>query len=254
MENLNQGNDIVSVGMTMSSLEIAGLTGKRHDHVIRDADKMLSELGIDAPSFGAVYRAGNGEDRRCLNLPKRETLILVSGYSVEMRARIIDRWMELEVAVAGQAPTSFPAGFAEKLDRMFGIERMLAHKVTEIEKAIPGIVSQSVEKAIMSDPRRAVLDYVSVRQLLDDAKALQKGRQSLNRKVGYALRDLAAAEAGAMAAKCPHTGVWLFRRSLAEPFMRGPGAALVKAHNDRVSGQGVLKLVRKEKPDFKTPE
>ena len=44
---------------------------------------MLSELhGFDRLNFEAVYLAGNGEERTCFNLPKRETLILVSGYSV----------------------------------------------------------------------------------------------------------------------------------------------------------------------------
>ncbi|MDD2704150.1 MAG: Rha family transcriptional regulator [Acidocella sp.] len=82
----------------MSSREIAELTGKRHDHVMRDIRAMIVELyGEDyLPKFGGVYRGGNGEVRPCFNLPKRETLILVSGYSVELRARIIDRWQELE--------------------------------------------------------------------------------------------------------------------------------------------------------------
>ncbi|THV25854.1 hypothetical protein FAA97_02420 [Peteryoungia ipomoeae] len=80
----------------MSSREIAELTGKRHDHVMRDIRSMLVTLQINGPTFGGVYVDAKGEARSCFNLPKRETLILVSGYSVELRARIIDRWMELE--------------------------------------------------------------------------------------------------------------------------------------------------------------
>jgi len=91
--------------LTMSSREIAELTGKRHDHVMRDARKMLIDLHgeEDLPKFGGVYDGGNGEARPCLHLPKRECLILVSGYSVELRARIIDRWMELEEGATPRA-------------------------------------------------------------------------------------------------------------------------------------------------------
>lgn len=79
----------------MSSLEIAELTGKRHDHVMNDIRKMLEELGILTPTFSGV-RIVRGKEYEVFNLPKRETLILVSGYSASMRASIIDRWQELE--------------------------------------------------------------------------------------------------------------------------------------------------------------
>jgi phage antirepressor YoqD-like protein len=83
--------------ITMDSREIARLTNKDHGHVCRDIQEMLSRLnGLNQSSFGSVYRAGNGEERKCYALPYRETMILVSGYSIELRARIVDRWLELE--------------------------------------------------------------------------------------------------------------------------------------------------------------
>lgn len=85
---------------TMTSREIAELTGKRHDHVMADIRKMLDELGLDAPEFSGTYRTERGNEYECFNLPKRETMILVSGYSTAMRARIIDRWEALETGRA----------------------------------------------------------------------------------------------------------------------------------------------------------
>ena len=94
--------------LTMSTLEIAGLTGKRHNNVLRDARSMLEKLSLPVLSFERCYRGEDGKQHPVINLPKRECLILVSGYSVEMRARIIDRWLELEAALDG-ATRSAPA-------------------------------------------------------------------------------------------------------------------------------------------------
>lgn len=88
---------------TMTSLEISELTGKRHDHVMEDVRKMLLELGLHAPDFSGAYKTSQGNTYECFNLPKRESLILVSGYSVTMRAKIIDRWEALETGKAQPA-------------------------------------------------------------------------------------------------------------------------------------------------------
>ena len=79
----------------MSSLEIAELTGKDHAKVLIDIRKMFDELGILTSDFSTVRKV-RGKEYDVFNLPKRETIILVSGYSVAMRAAIVDRWQELE--------------------------------------------------------------------------------------------------------------------------------------------------------------
>lgn len=84
--------------MTMSSLEIAKLTGKEHFNVLVDIRKMLEELELGALSFQGSYLSAQNKQMPCFNLPKRECMILVSGYSIKLRAAIIDRWQELEDA------------------------------------------------------------------------------------------------------------------------------------------------------------
>jgi len=86
--------------LTMSSREIAELTDKKHLHVLRDIRKIFNELG-GLPIFGetSVKDIWNRNQPEYL-LSKREVLLLVSGYSVKLRARIIDRWIELEEASA----------------------------------------------------------------------------------------------------------------------------------------------------------
>ncbi|WP_212113012.1 Rha family transcriptional regulator [Bartonella queenslandensis] len=123
---------------TMSSREIAELCSKRHDHVMRDIKKMLEEL--NAPKFGVVdfsgyYLDGKGESRPCYNLPKRECLILVSGYSTALRAKIIDRWQELEKqAVTPQIDYSSPKAMIGFLNYLQG---QIDQKDTIIEDLTP---------------------------------------------------------------------------------------------------------------------
>jgi hypothetical protein len=113
----------------------------------------------------------------------------------------------------------------------------------KLTKLVTNLLPAMVEERLAADPRIAALEYVSVRELLEEHGALQKGRGRLNRKIGYLLKGRALLSAVSLR-KCPHSEVWLYPRSFASEFMAGAGRCLVAAHNDAVRGQGRLHLVR----------
>lgn len=130
----------------MSSREIAELTGKMHKKVLEDIRKMLDSLGLAAADFLATaFVAGPNNSTRpvqVFNLPKRETMILVSGYSVVLRARIVDRWMELEEAAAvGRTVNAARAMYL--FDCVFAIKQL---KISPAMRNYPSSV------AALSDP------------------------------------------------------------------------------------------------------
>lgn len=81
--------------VTMSSREIAELTGRRHDQVLRTARELV-EQGV-TQSVETLYRhEQNGVEYPEHLLDKRDSLVLVARLSPEFTGRIVDRWMELE--------------------------------------------------------------------------------------------------------------------------------------------------------------
>lgn len=116
-----------AAGVTMSSREIAELTGKEHRNVMADIRAMLDQLGIGPAEFSARYLAGNNQEQPMFVLPKDLTLTLVSGYSVAMRKAIIDRWMLLEAAPSTPAiPQSFAAALRLAAEQQDVIEAQAA--------------------------------------------------------------------------------------------------------------------------------
>lgn len=93
-----------STPATMSSREIAELTGKRHDHVLRDIDAMLKTL---SPELGngfqsSTYMSGDPpREYRQYLMDRDSSYCLVAGYDANARMRIIKRWQELESAPSG---------------------------------------------------------------------------------------------------------------------------------------------------------
>jgi len=81
---------------TMSSREIAKLTGKAHKHVLSDVRSILKELEIDWADCSAQYQDSTGRSLPCFNLNRELTDTLLTGYSAKMRLAVIRRWHELE--------------------------------------------------------------------------------------------------------------------------------------------------------------
>lgn len=88
-----------NVARTMSSREIADLTDSGHDNVLKTIRALVAR-GVVSGNETPYVHPQNGQTYSEFLLSYRDTMVVVSGYSVELRARIIDRWQELEAQVA----------------------------------------------------------------------------------------------------------------------------------------------------------
>lgn len=91
--------------VTMTSREIAELTGKHHFHVTTDIEKMLLELGEDVTAFRGIYLDSMNRQQTEYRLDRELTETLLTGYSATLRRKVIARWRELEGSAAASAPT-----------------------------------------------------------------------------------------------------------------------------------------------------
>ena len=102
--------------ITMSSREIAELTGKRHHNVMRDIVKMLNELDLDVIKFEGIYSDTLGRQQTEYNLDQELTITLISGYNAKLRHAIVKRWIELEKQVAQVKASRLDGKEARKLE------------------------------------------------------------------------------------------------------------------------------------------
>ena len=90
---------IVNLQQTMTSLEIAELTGKQHKNVMQAIRNMEPAWEkVNGLKFQLVeYRDAKGELRPCYQLTKTECLYIATKFNDEARARLVLRWQELEL-------------------------------------------------------------------------------------------------------------------------------------------------------------
>jgi phage antirepressor YoqD-like protein len=120
-----QNGGYESVARTMSSREIAELTGKQHFHVKRDIERMLADLAEDPSIYGCTYLDGQNRTQVEYRLDREHTDCLLTGYSAAMRMAVIRRWRELEGArvVATLPDFSNPAAAARAWAEQFELQQ-----------------------------------------------------------------------------------------------------------------------------------
>lgn len=113
-----------NIPLTMSSREIAELCDKQHRHVVRDIKVMLGQLEEDEKGYAQTWtHPQNGQTYKVYELPKDLTLTLVAGYNVQLRKRIIDRWIELETGTQFQIPQTYADALRLAAEQTEKVER-----------------------------------------------------------------------------------------------------------------------------------
>ncbi len=186
---LNGANEV----LTMSSREIAELTGKRHDNVCRDIRVILSELYGGKPddyirnsnlshitnqSVTCRQYDKNNPNAWEYLLDRRHTEILITGYDILRRTSVIDRWFELEKQVRQPALPDFTDPVAAARAWADEVEQKLLVKQENERLAL--VNKQLAPKAAICD---AIVKNDMHRTASEVAKPLGMSAVKLNRKL-----------------------------------------------------------------------
>lgn len=164
---------------TMTSREIAELTGKQHSHVMRDIRSMLEQISTD-PTLDwfcqtEQYMDAKGEARDMYVMDKDTTYTLIAGYRADLRFKIIKRWQEIEAQIA-QPQTNLDrdrltlAREAYKTAKLFGFDKNMA--ILSADNYVRnttgvGVLAHMGATHLLADPRGKVYTPTELGQLVN---------------------------------------------------------------------------------------
>lgn len=163
-------NQITALPLSMSSAEIAEVTGKQLSHVNRDIISMASELypemdNLDSVGIFISRKLMNGRSViEGIRLDRNNTECLITGYSAQLRMKVIARLRELEQLSKPQLPDfTNPAAaaraWADQVDAVMQLESKVAADAPKVDFAdrvekSSGVLIGHFAKAIGVGPNR----------------------------------------------------------------------------------------------------
>lgn len=157
-----------NVARTMSSREIAELLECRHDNVKVTIERLASK---ELVTFTAMQEPtpGGGKPVTLYHVGKRDSYVIVAQLCPEFTAKLVDRWQELEQALA--TPTPLPS-YAETLrlyaDQIEQTQRVTAERDNAI--ATKALIGSKREATAMATASQAVKKANGLERELDRAK------------------------------------------------------------------------------------
>ncbi|PTL88838.1 phage regulatory protein/antirepressor Ant [Halomonas litopenaei] len=173
-------NDIIETSKpTMSSREIAELTGSRHDAVRKSAERLAADQILTSPlaTFDYEHRGNTYQEYR---FNKRDSLVLVARLSPEFTAAVVDRWQQLEQQEAKPAlpdftnPVEAARAWADEVESKLRAEAALEHAKPAVEFVERYVSADSGNKGFRQVAKLLQANEREFRAFLQDSRVMYR--------------------------------------------------------------------------------
>ena len=164
-------NQLTAPVPTMSSRDIAELTGKEHKNVCRVIRDLISDRILDAQLEPLKFEY-RGQWFDYYELSKRDSFVVVARLSPEFTAHIVDRWQELE----------------QKLNPVFNLPQDLPSALRALADTYEQLQQAQFEREIAVKTKAHISDKKTATAMATASNAVQEN-QRLKDQIGQSKKN-----------------------------------------------------------------